>query len=332
MLNGHLLFVLILTLAAILHPDMAWSSNEMNPDEYTIVGIGELLWDLLPEGKKLGGAPANFAYMSSMLGDRSIIASRIGDDELGREAAERLSQIGLMNRYVQVDEKHATGTVRVDVDETGQPDFIITEEAAWDYIQFTHGWQEMARRADAICYGSLAQRSPASREAILSFLRASRSEALRVYDVNLRPPFYSASVLHESLKLSRIVKLNDQELPVVMGLLGLSGNGDVESGRTLLRAYGLEMVCMTRGARGSILVSGAEVVEHPGLRVDVADTVGAGDAFTAALTHHYLRGAPLERISKAANLLGAWVASQTGAMPAIEPGVLNQIVSGAGTL
>lgn len=299
----------------------------MNSDQYLIVGLGELLWDLLPAGRQLGGAPANFAYHAFILGNQSVIASRVGNDALGVEALERLKGLGLDTAYIQVDATRPTGTVQVSVDGSGQPDFTIDEGAAWDWMEWTPEWQGLAARADAVCFGSLAQRSPTSRQTIIEFLTATRTNALRVFDVNLRQSFYSRDWLDASMRLANIVKLNDQELPEVTAAFGLDCGSAEESARRLLRAYrSLRLVCVTRGANGSMLVSASETVEHPGRQVKVADTVGAGDAFTAALVHYHLRGASLERVNDAANRLGAWVASQVGATPHVEPGELRRLL------
>ena len=286
--------------------------------KYVVVGLGELLWDILPTGEQqLGGAPANFAYMTAFLGDRGIIASRIGDDPLGYEALDRFEQADVNITHIQRDATHPTGTASVQLDDRGKPNYTIAEDVAWDYFELIPDWQELAARADAVCFGSLAQRSSGSCDTIRSFLKATRAETLIVFDVNLRKPFYSAEVLSESLWLSNIVKLNDEELRTVVELLNLGGGRDEDSARRLLHHYDLQTVCVTRGDRGSLLVTESEGVEHPGFMVDVADTIGAGDAFSAALVHHHLRGASLERISDAANRLAASVAAQVGATPAV---------------
>lgn len=298
----------------------------MNEVQYNVVGLGELLWDILPSGEQLGGAPANFAYLTALLGDCSVVASRAGTDALGYKALDRLGQAGVTTSHVQLDEAHTTGTVKVQLSDNGKPAFTITEDVAWDFLEWTAGWEELAAEADAVCFGSLAQRSPRSRGTIRRFLKATRSDALIIFDVNLREPFYSAEVLSESLKLAKVVKLNDEELPVVMKLCGLGGGTDEDSARRLIQSYDLQMVCLTRGDRGSLLVTAANAVEHTGFKIDIADTVGAGDAFSAALVYHYLRRAPLEKISDAANRLGAWVATQAGATPVPEQNVLAEIV------
>lgn len=292
-----------------------------------VVGLGEVLWDLFPEGKQLGGAPANFAYITNLLGDRGIIASRVGHDALGDEIQQRLGTLGLEASYLQSDSARPTGTVRVRVDQDGQARFEITDMVAWDFLEWTPAWESLAQQADAICFGSLAQRSPASRETIHKFLGAARPGTARIFDVNLRQAFYSAKVLSESLKFADIAKLNAEELPRVVELLGIPHHGEQPSAERLRFAYGLKLVCVTRGARGSLLVSESERHEHPGFRVQVADTVGAGDAFTAALVHHFLRGAGLAAMNEAANRIGAWVASCVGATPSSDDVQLRRILA-----
>ena len=292
----------------------------------TVVGLGELLWDLLPGGKQLGGAPANFAYWSTVLGDGGVVASRIGADEPGREAMECLARVGVGASHVQIDRLHPTGTVRVEVGESGQPDFTIEQSVAWDFIAWTSDWRELAAGAAAVCFGSLAQRSPGSRKTIHRFVDAAPAGALIVFDVNLRESFHSAEVLGQSMKRSRVVKFNSDEFPAVISELGLNYDGELDSARRLISEFDLEMICVTRAERGSVLVTAADSFEHPGFKVDVVDTVGSGDAFTAALVHHYLKGASLEAMSEAGNLLGSWVASREGGMPAIDRSVLAKIV------
>ena len=303
-----------------------------NTRAFTIVGLGEVLWDLLPGGRQLGGAPANFAYQAAALGDRGIVASRVGADPLGDEVRTRLAALGLTTRYVQRDPARPTGTVRVEVDADGQPDFAITEDVAWDALAWTPEWTALAAEADAVCFGSLAQRAAASHETIHRFLRATRPDAVRLFDVNLRQNYYSPAVLDVSLRRATIVKLNETELPRVAQLLGLEIGDDEDEkkdeaiARRLLHAYDLALVCVTRGAGGSLLVTHTEAVAHTGYPVQVADTVGSGDAFAAAVAHHWLRGDSLEEISDAANRLGAYVATQTGATPPLPPDVRRQVL------
>jgi fructokinase len=280
-----------------------------------VVGLGELLWDLLPSGKQLGGAPANFAYITNLLGDTGIPASRVGQDALGDEALQRLEQLGLNAAFVQRDHSHPTGMVEVEIDRAGQPRFEILHPVAWDFLEWTEPWRRLAGEADAVCFGSLAQRSSQSKTTIRSFLQATLPTTLRIFDVNLRQNFFSREVLAESMQLATIVKLNHEELPKVMSLFELEHRSEKDSAQRLLAVHNLKLLCVTRGNSGSLLISADECHEHPGVKVKVADTVGAGDAFTAALVHGYLRGSSLKEINETANRVGAWVASQSGATP-----------------
>jgi fructokinase len=314
----------------ILEGDGLPRKRDRSVKRFTVVGVGELLWDLFLQGKQLGGAPANFAYMTSLLGDEGLVASRVGSDALGRSAARRLHRLGLNCAYLQVDSSRDTGTVKVEVDAAGQPTFEFAESVAWDFFQWTTEWHELAEKADAVCFGSLAQRSPRSRATIRAFLGAIGQRAVRIFDVNLRQSFYSAETLHESLRLTDIVKLNQHELPAVVKLLGHSFENEETSSRWLRHEYKLKLVCVTLGALGSLLVTEKETSRHQGCKVRVVDTVGAGDAFTAALVYHYLRRASLATLNEAANCMGAWVAGQTGAMPARDNRRLERIRSAVG--
>ena len=290
-------------------------------DRYVIAGLGELLWDMLPSGPQLGGAPANFAYFASLLGEEGIVASRVGRDDLGDRAVDHIAGHGLSTDAIQRDEVYPTGTVDVALGPDGQPDFTINGHVAWEHMAWTPGWSALAARADAVCFGTVSRHQADSAPAVRAFLEAMGPSALRLFDVNLRQDRFSPALLHDSFQHAHIVKLNDQELRTVCPLLDL-GEGDLESMARQLRAhYALEAVCVTRGAEGSLLVTSTETVAHPGVPVDVVDTIGAGDAFTAVLASGYLRGVPLERVSEAANRLGAWVASQTGAMPVADEAV-----------
>lgn len=289
------------------------------------VGLGEVLWDLLPEGKQLGGAPANFAYMMGLLGHRGVVASRAGRDALGVELRKRLGVLGLDASCVQVDSAHATGSVQVRIDREGQPEYEITEGVAWDFLEWTPAWRQLAQEADVVCFGSLAQRSAQSRATIGEFVLAARPSSLRIFDVNLRQRFYSANVLRESLRLANVAKLNDHELPVVMQELELNYDDEGRAAETLRRAFDLKLVCVTRGDKGSLLVTENERDEHSGFAVRVVDSVGTGDAFTAALAHHMLERSPLRVTNEAANRLGAWVAGRAGATPDADPSVIKTV-------
>ncbi|HEY3972954.1 MAG TPA: carbohydrate kinase [Candidatus Sulfotelmatobacter sp.] len=288
-----------------------------------VVGLGEVLWDLLPERTCLGGAPANFAYITTLMGDQGIVASRVGEDSRGLEALRRLEELGLDIDHVQTDPLHPTGTVKVELDAKGVARFEIADPVAWDFLDWTPDWRLLAESADAICFGSLAQRSEESRATIRHFLGATSPGAVKVFDVNLRQCYHSQEVLAESMRLADIVKLNDEELPKIMSLEKVPHKEALTSAQWLIGEYDLKMVCITRGSRGSLLVRGGDWAEHAGFRVRVADTVGSGDAFTAGLVHEYLHGASLDLMNEVANLVGAWVASEVGAMPTPKRGALE---------
>lgn len=297
-----------------------------------IVGLGELLWDLLPEGARLGGAPANFAVMTGRLGNRAVVASRIGGDTLGDRVLETLEGLPVESQFLQRDGKFATGTVTVAL-EKGEPQYTIHEPVAWDRLALTAEWRELARNADAVCFGTLAQRNEASRRAILGFLDDTRRECVRVFDVNLRAPFWSGDVLRDSLGRATILKLNAGELRHVLtgsGACPYPTNAEdddsmLRGAERLLERYPMELVCVTLGERGSLLTTRREHHRHQGLATRVKDTVGAGDAFTAALTHYYLEGATLATMNEAGNRWGAWVASQQGGMPPITAETLERV-------
>ena len=298
-----------------------------------MIGIGELLWDILPEGPRLGGAPANFTVMAGRLGNHAAILSRIGRDDLGRNAIKLLDPLPVDTSHIQVDPAHETGRVTVTLNQ-GQASYIIHEPAAWDALELTDDWVQLAERADAICFGSLAQRSLESRQTIQTLAAQTSSACVRVFDVNLRPPFYSGETVQESLELATVVKMNDAEVPQVLALLGLQGLDDgggarlrFSAERLLAEFPTLQMVAITRGDHGSLLVTAEEWHEHPGIPVKVADTIGAGDAFTAAMTHYLLRGADLATLNEAGNRWGAWVASQSGAMPPLSEAVRSRIAA-----
>jgi fructokinase len=297
----------------------------MPEQRYLIAGLGEVLWDVFPEGRQLGGAPANFAYISTLLGNHGIVASRIGgselgEDELGREAIHQLEARGLDCSYMQRDSRYPTGTVNVTVNQRGVPSYEISQPVAWDSLEWTTEWQELAAKTDAVCFGSLAQRSAKSRQTIQAFVKNTRPDALRVFDVNLRRNLYSAEVLAASCELADVVKMNDEEFPRVLQLLGLPNAATNQSARQFCERFHLKLVCITRGQNGGLLITPNLDHSHPGITVKVADTVGAGDAFTAGLVYEYLRSdalnsGSLARMNETANRAGAWVASQAGGMP-----------------
>jgi fructokinase len=282
---------------------------------YQVVGLGEVLWDMLPTGKKLGGAPANFAYHARALGANATILSRVGDDPLGRELISELAKLGVPNCDISLDPAHPTGTVDVELAPDGQPSYIIHREVAWDHLIADSDSMLIAEAADAICFGSLAQRSPASRSAIRALISASKPHAFRIFDINLRQNFYTRDVIDDSLQLANVFKLNDSELPILARLLALSGKSDREQLAQLAQQYELRLIAFTRGERGSLLFRDGEWSEHPGVATQVRDTVGAGDSFTAAVPMGLLLGWPLDRINETANEIAAFVCSQSGGTP-----------------
>lgn len=281
-----------------------------------ILAVGEVLWDVLPGGRQLGGAPANFAFQCRALGADAGIVTRVGDDPLGREVLDRFRALGLPVETVQVDPSRPTGTATADVDETGQAHFTIHENVAWDRIEADETALNAARRADAICFGSLAQRSEPSRSAIRSLVNAAPANALRVFDVNLRAPYIDRDVVSDSLELAGVLKINDQELPEVAAMFAFHGETR-DLMQRLAERFGLSVVALTRGPHGSLLWRAGEWSDHPGQAVQVVDTIGAGDAFTAAMTVGLLAGQDLAAINRHANAVAAFVCSQPGGTPAL---------------
>jgi fructokinase len=300
-----------------------------NRGNFAIVGLGEILWDMLPAGKQLGGAPANFAYHAQALGGRGVVVSCIGNDELGREIMSRLKELKLEQSYVSVDENHATGTVTVELDEQGKPNYTIHENVAWDYIASDSGLLELAVRADAVCYGSLCQRSEVSRDSVRDFLRATKPDCLRVFDINLRQSYFNEEIIRTMLELSNVLKLNDEELPVVADLLDLD-RSETNTLSQLTDIYKLRVIALTRGASGSRLYAQGEDSSCRGFAAEVADTVGAGDSFTAAMTLGLLYDKPLDWINEFSNRVASFVCSQSGATPRL-PDSLTAKFREAGT-
>jgi len=279
------------------------------------VGLGEVLWDLFPGGKQMGGAPANFAYHAQTLGARGAVVSAVGDDALGHELLDRLAGCGLDLEYVALNKDYPTGTVSVELDENGKPNYVIHQDVAWDFLPVTPELLALAGRCDAVCFGSLAQRSPTSHDTILRFLDATPSRCLRVFDINLRQSYFNADIVRESLRRSNVLKLNEEELPVVAELLSLSGPESTVLNQ-LIEGFRLKAVALTRGERGSLLRTPDDEAVHPGCpTARVIDTVGAGDCFAACIAMGLLQGDPLEEISERANRLASYVCSQQGAMP-----------------
>ena len=286
---------------------------------WTIVGLGEILWDIFPDGEKFGGAPANFACSAAGYGAQYVdvhVVSGVGQDELGRAAIKTLGEKQVSTSAIQ-ENQHPTGTVLVTIDEAGSASYEFRDNTAWDNLQTNLESTSLAHRADAVCFGTLGQRSKVSREAIQQFVTSMRPDALKVYDVNLRPPHVNHDVLRWSLETANVLKMNEDELPFVAEMLGLAGNERTVL-QTLASRFKLRCAALTRGSRGSILVGQNEFDENTGVNTDVLDTVGAGDAFSAVLTIGLLAAQPLISINRAANQLAAFVCRHAGATPEID--------------
>ena len=293
--------------------------------KFLVVGLGEILWDVLPDGKQLGGAPTNFAYHCQVLGSQAVIVSCIGNDKLGKEILDTLENLELPADHIAIDSQHPTGTVTVEIDRQGKPDYEIHENVAWDFIPTSPNLIALASQADAVCFGTLSQRSEASRKTIRKFLDATHPGCIRVYDINLRQNYYSKQIVDDMLKHAEILKLNDEELPVVAKMLEINGDEDTLM-ETILKRYALKLIVLTKGSEGSVLFAdGEKSVSKSSDEIKIADTVGAGDAFTAAVTTGLLHGKGLDEINKFANRLAAFVCTQKGATPIVPDTLAAQI-------
>lgn len=291
-----------------------------------IVGIGEILWDMLPDGKKLGGAPANFAYHCRQFGYDGVAVSAVGKDSLAEEIYQELEKNSLPGFLEEVD--YPTGTVKVTLDSAGVPCYEITKNVAYDFIAWTPQLEELAKHTRAVCFGTLSQRNDVSRMAISTFLDSMPSDGtLKIYDINLRQNFYSKEIIDDSLKSCNIFKVNDEELPVVCDLFGIKETEPVEACREMMRRYDLLMVILTCGAVGSYVVSEHETSYIDTPKVEIADTVGAGDSFTATMCSSILSGLPIADAHRLAVDVSAYVCSQHGAMPVIPEEYLARLKS-----
>ena len=280
-----------------------------------VIGIGEALWDMLPEGKKLGGAPANFAYHACQFGLEGMAVSAIGQDSLGEEIVEALEAHHLPYHLDRVE--YPTGTVQVTLDQQGVPQYEIKTDVAWDNIPYTKELAALAADCKAVCFGSLAQRNAVSRESIGLFLQAVPEDCLKVFDINLRQDFYNREVLEESFRRCDILKINDEELVVISRMFELPGLSLEEKCRSLIKTYNLQMLILTCGVNGSYVFyeGGMSFLDTP--KVTVADTVGAGDSFTGAFVGSLLNGKTVPEAHKTAVKVSAYVCTQSGAMPEV---------------
>jgi fructokinase len=299
-----------------------------------IVALGEVLWDLLPSGPRAGGAPFNFAFHCHQLGHPAAIVSAVGDDDLGRDLRAEVRRLGLSDEFIQTDPDHPTGTVPVRVDASGVPTFEIVDNVAWDHVQWQPELEGLARSANAVCFGTLAQRRWRTRETIRQFVREASAESLAVCDLNLRPPFVDASIIYDSVRLADWLKVSEGEGDAVVDAFHLTIATGVPHGgpqfwqRLLPTALppADAVFVVTRGEKGCIVGNRREVFELTGHAVAVADTVGAGDAFTAALLTQHLEGKPLTEAARFANAYAAVVASKPGGTPRIDRAEVERLL------
>ena len=289
-----------------------------------VTGIGEVLWDVLPEGKKLGGAPANFAYHVSQFGFESRIVSAIGPDMLGEELLSGLGDKGLDCMIEAVP--YPTGTVQVELDGNGIPCYDIRQDVAWDNIPFTPGLEALAKTTGAVCFGSLAQRSPVSRDTINRFIDAMPEGSLRIFDINLRQNFYTKDIVCNSMRKCNILKINDEELETVSVMLGLPDGPQQSRAKALLSMFGLKALILTCGATGSHVFTSEETSYIATPQVEVADTVGAGDSFTAAFVSGLLKGLDIRQAHRLAVATSAFVCTQEGAMPVLPASLTDSVI------
>lgn len=282
-------------------------------DKELIVGLGEALWDVLPDGKKLGGAPANFAFHAGQFGLETVAVSALGQDRLGDETIDALEEKGL--RYIMPRIPYPTGTVQVTLDEQGVPTYDIKENVAWDNIPFTPDMEEAAAACRAVCFGSLAQRNIVSRSTIKRFIEHTPAGCLRIFDINLRQNFYTMDTIRESLQMCNVLKINDEELITIGRLFGYPGLDINDKCWLLLGKYDLDMLVLTCGINGSYVFTRGNRSFMPTPMVDVADTVGAGDSFTGAFCAALLKGKSVEDAHRLAVDVSAYVCTQNGAMP-----------------
>jgi fructokinase len=281
-----------------------------------VAALGEVLWDVFPDASHFGGAPANFACHAAALGAEAGMVSAVGDDDLGRRAIATLRRHRVRTQSVAVDPQYPTGQVLVSINSAGVPTYKIAEDRAWDHIAWSEKLIPLATRCDAACFGSLGQRSPVSRATIRHFLRDTRPDALRVFDVNLRQNFFDRDTLNDSLHVASVLKLNDEELPIIADMLQVFGDSHRELLGSLAARFDLRLAALTRGPKGSLLFAAGEFDECPSPATDVVDTVGAGDAFTAAMVTGFLRELPLSAINRACERGGLICLLAAGCNPA----------------
>lgn len=282
--------------------------------EFIIAGIGEVLWDVLQDSEELGGAPINFAYHASAMGATGYAISAIGDDARGHKAIKELQAREMSTKYIHTIPEATTGYVLAEIDVDGVASYSFPDDVAWDNLILDTATTELSSNLHAICFGSLAQRTKCSREAIAYFLKSTGNQTLKIFDLNIRQNFYSKEVITDSLNFADVLKLNDDEILLIAEMEDLAGDNTTVL-QQLVQKYKLKLAVLTRGGQGSLLVSPTEISEHPGYQADIVDTIGAGDSFTAATVLGLLQNEPLTTINEKANAVAAYVCSQKGAMP-----------------
>ena len=286
-------------------------------EQHTIVSVGEVLWDVFPDGARFGGAPANVACHAAALGAHGAMVSQVGNDELGKQALAALAQRQVDTQCVGISDEFPTGTVQVELEPSGKPRFTIGEGVAWDQLVWSDPIDGLAKRTDAVCFGTLGQRKDASRGVIGRFVASTPDAALRVLDVNLRPPFFDDTVICRSLELANILKLSDEELDLVAAACDVEGS-ESEVLAQLSQRYDLQLIALTRGEHGATLIRGRDRSDFKGVSVVVQDTVGAGDAFTAAMILGLLNNDSIDEINRRACQVAAYVCTQSGATPVLK--------------
>lgn len=288
---------------------------------FQVIGIGEVVWDVFPSHTRLGGAPYNYAFHCAQLSARAGIVSCIGLDDPGQKIKTAAIGAKLNISCLQKNKNYPTGSVKVTL-HAGKPSYEICPSVAWDYLTYDSTLSQRAPATDAVCFGTLGQRSEQSRTTIRSFVGACPVRALKIFDINLRQHFFSKELIEDSLRMANILKVSDEELPVLKNMFGLSGTPPDQLNQ-LMERFALRLIAYTRGPAGSLLMSKNEISEHNGLDGEVADTVGAGDSFTAALTMGLLREWPLEQINEYANRIATFVCSQKGATPVLPEEIIK---------
>ena len=278
-----------------------------------IAAFGELLWDLFPNGKVLGGAPANFIYRINSFGDQGTLLSKVGNDKAGKEAREALRNLGVSDENVQTDYEFPTGTVKVKIDEIGNPDFNIITEVAYDHIEINSEMMEAFSEADCVCFGTLVQRYGISKNTLRELIHES-PDVVKFLDINLRKKCYSAAIIEDSLRMTNILKTNDEELLVTKELLGLKSENLKDLAKEAIEKFNLEIILCTLGSNGAFCLTQDDAFHYdPGYQISLGDTVGSGDAFSAGFVHYYMNGFEIGEALRFGNAAGAMVATTTGA-------------------